>query len=202
MARKGRNVNIETRLFGGFETRTEEVNGYTFLHGRAVPYNVPEYIGTFNEVHLPGSFAKTIREAAAALPLLLFHDSKQFPVGRIDKWEDTETGLDGVWKLDSGENAQRAAKLAADGMLTGMSIGFKPIKNRSIKRVEKFDPRLGADYVDTIFRSESKLVEVSLTPTPAFDDARVTLVRSFENTRATRKLEAWSEIVENLRQTR
>ena len=181
-------LQIEGRLFSGLQLRaqTETVNGYTFLHGRAVPYDVPTSIGYFMETHEPGSLAKSIKEAARALPLLIFHDSRTWPVGVADTWEDTPTGLDGIWKLDQSEEAQRAAQLADDGLLTGMSIGFVPIRSRwEFIDDREWNPSLGPEHMDTVYREESRLMEVSLTPTPAFKDAAVSLVRSFDNKRRT-----------------
>lgn len=195
----------ESRVFDRLLLRadTETVNGLTFLHGRAVPYDTPTTIGGwFQEEHAAGSFAKSIKEAARALPLLLFHDARSFPIGKADTWEDGPTGLDGIWKLDSSDEAQRAARLADDEMLSFMSIGFSPIRSEWTF-TEEFNPDKGPDYMDKVRRLESRLVETSLVSTPAFKDATVTLVRSADARRreieSQRKLKAWREELAKLR---
>ncbi|WP_293784111.1 HK97 family phage prohead protease [uncultured Aeromicrobium sp.] len=198
-------TQTEKRVFTGarIETRAEQVNGYTFLHGRAVPYDTPADIGWFLEEHAPGSLAKSIKEAARALPLLLFHDSHAFPIGRADKWEDSELALDGIWKLDNSEEAQRAAQLAEDEMLAHMSIGFAPIRSQWTF-VEDWNPEIGVEGKDRVRRTESRLLEVSLVSTPAFKDAAVTLVRSHDHGRphpgtGKRQVDAWRKQLEELR---
>lgn len=140
---------------------------FEVMAGRAVPYGVEESIGWFIEVHEAGSFKKTIRENPN-LPLLLFHDARRFPVGRVEKWDDREDGLHAVWALDTSDDAQEAARLASDRMLTGLSIGFAPIRTMWEDR----------DGVEVAHRQESRLLEVSLTPVPAFAGASVEMVRS------------------------
>lgn len=143
-----------------------------YLEGIAVPYNTWADIGWFMEAHAPGSFAKSIREAARGLPLLMFHDSKSLPVGVSHEWRDTTDHLGCVWRIDTKDDlAVEAARKAADGILTGLSIGFAPIKT-TWETDEK-----GLDWAT---RTESRLLEVSLTPTPAFAGAAVTMVRSRE----------------------
>ena len=153
-----------------------------FIEGRAVPYGAPENMGWYLEEHTLGEFTRTITDHPD-LPLLLFHDSQTWPVGVADEWRDNEAGLDCVWRLDGSVEAQRAAQLAADGMLTGLSIGFIPIRSEwEFVDDDEWDPAAGV--MDRVTRLESRLLEVSLTPTPAFADAQVSLVRSREPRRA------------------
>lgn len=163
----------ELRLYQGLELR--DVNndeGSRYLEGRAVPYGVWQDVGWYMEKIRAGAFKKSIREAARRLPLLLFHDSRSFPVGVSEKWIESDDGLDVVWKLDSSERAQEAARLAREGMLTGLSVGFV-----GIQAERTYDEDAGISYVERI---EARLMEVSLTPTPAYAGAKVALVRSHE----------------------
>lgn len=162
----------ELRVFRGLELRDVAADGARWLEGRAVPYGVWQDVGWYMEMIRKGAFAKSIREAARRLPLLLFHNSQSFPVGVSHKWTENDDGLDVVWKLDSSEMAQEAARLANEEMLTGLSVGFQ-----GIQAERTYDEESGLSWVE---RTEGRLLEVSLTPTPAYAGAKVALVRSRE----------------------
>lgn len=198
----------EARIYPavGIELRAEKVNGHQFLHGRAVPYDDPADIGWYLEEHAPGSLAKSIKEAARSLPLVLEHDDR-FPIGVASEWDDSAAALDGIWKLDSSERAQEAARLATpdengNAMLGYMSIRFAPIRSQW-EYVEDFNPSLGADHKDKVRRLESRLVEVSLVTTPAFARATVEFVRTAERQRVledpTAAVKAWRDELDKLR---
>ena len=162
----------ELRVFRGLELRDVDADGARWLEGRAVPYGTWQDVGWYMEMIKKGAFAKSIKEAARRLPLLLFHDSRSFPVGVSERWTETDDGLDVVWKLDTSERAQEAARLASEGMLTGLSVGFQ-----GIQAERTYDDETGLSWVE---RTEARLLEVSLTPTPAYAGAKVALVRSRE----------------------
>lgn len=163
----------EVRTFRGLELRdTDTTESGSYLEGRAVPYGTWQDVGWYMEMIRKGAFAKSIREAARKLPLLLWHDSRSFPVGVSEKWTESDDGLDVVWRLDTSDMAQEAARLAREGMLTGLSVGFIGI---SAERT--YDEDTGVSWVE---RTEARLLEVSLTPTPAYAGAKVALVRSRE----------------------
>jgi len=166
----------EVRTFRGLEFRDAELSeSGKWLEGRAVPYDVWQDVGWYMEKIQKGCFAKSIREAARNLPLLLWHDGRSFPIGRSHKWTDANEGLDCVWEIDSADIAQEAARLARTQMLTGLSVGFAPIHGGTDR---KFDEDAGISYM---LRTEARLLEVSLTPTPAYAGAKVSLVRSRES---------------------
>jgi HK97 family phage prohead protease len=179
---------------------------YRYLEGRAVPYDTWADIGWFVESHAAGSFKKSTREAAKAAPLLLFHDHSRFPVGHAERWAHEDDGLHGVWRLNDRAEAQQAAVLAESGDLVGLSIGFQPIRS-DWALVDDWNPDLGQDHKDRVLRTESRLLEVSLTPTPAFAEAMVTEVRAaLAYTRAARQVflgpravDHWRAEVERLR---
>lgn len=165
---------VEGRVYSAsLALRDTQVTGTThrYLEGRAAPYGVAANTGWYTELLAPGCFAKSIKEAARALPLLLFHDGRSMDsiIGMAESWEERADGLWGVWRLSDEEHAQRAARMAADGMLAHMSVGFVPIRSETV-----YDEQDAA----TITRLEARLVEVSLTPTPAYKDALVSKVRS------------------------
>jgi len=173
---------------------------FKFLEGRAVPYGEWASIGWFLEAHQKGSLDRTIDGAAKHLPLLLFHNNRSWPIGHVDSWRSDDGGLNGVWRLNETAEAQQAATLANAGDLTGMSIGFIPIRSEW-QQVEDWAPDLGPDHMDRVTRMESRLLEVSLTPTPAFAGAEVALVRTMERPRARResRLDGWRRELERLR---
>lgn len=164
----------------------------SYLEGRAVPYGVPTSVGWYTEIVEAGCFAKSIREAARGLPLLLFHDSRSLGaiVGVSERWTEKADGLHGLWRLEQSEEAQQAARMAESGSLGYMSVGFQPVRS-----ITTFSDDPDDDEV-TITRVEARLLEVSLTPTPAYADATVTKVRTAE--RSMRR-EAERQEVDDLR---
>lgn len=151
---------------------------YRFLEGRAVPYDVYADLGWFLEQHAAGSFAQSTKAGTGKnLPLLLWHENRSWPIGKAESWTHADGALDGVWRLNDSAEAQRAATAADAGELVGLSIGFAPIRS-DWTYVDDWNPDLGADHKDRVTRLESRLLEVSLTPTPAFEDAEVALVRT------------------------
>jgi hypothetical protein len=201
----------ETRTYGvRLELRDVQAIGkapYKYLEGRAVPYDVFETISWFREQHAQDSFKQSTKGGSGTrLPLLLFHDNRSFPIGHAEKWTHDD-GLNGVWQLNDSPEAQRAATMAEAGDLVGMSVGFQPIRS-AWDFVEDWAPELGPEHMDRVTRLESRLVEVSLTPTPAFQDAEVLVVRSAlghgmraDGAPVPRKsdVEAWREVVDGLR---
>jgi hypothetical protein len=149
---------------------------YTTLEGRAVPYGEEANLRWFLESHDPASMKKTTAGAAKEAPLLLFHNNATWPIGHAVDWRHGD-GLDGVWRLNATGEAQRAAEMANSGDLTGLSIGFIPIRSKW-EFVDEWDPDGGPDHMDRVTRLENRLIEVSITPTPAFAGAQVTSIRN------------------------
>lgn len=141
----------------------------------AVPYDTWTQLGWgVAERMLSGVFDKSIREAKRGLPLLLFHDNKSMPIGKSDAWTlDDPAGLIGAWQVDvADEVAREAARKVRDGYLNGASVGFQPIPSR-ITTVwndeDGWDERMSrADAELQITHHEGRLLETSLTPTPAY----------------------------------
>lgn len=173
-----------------------------FIEGTAVPFGEWADLGWFVEQHAADSLKRSTKSnAGARLPLLLFHDNRSFPIGHAEEWKH-EAGLRGVWRLNDTAQAQRAAEAANAGDLLGLSIGFAPIRS-DWQYAEDWNPDLGADHKDRVTRLESRLLEVSLTPTPAFEGASVEVVRTafdlatrsaMARDNGARELNAWREI--------
>lgn len=202
----------EVRTFPVLEFREfEGTASGKYLEGRAVPYNRWADIGWFRERFLPGAFAKSIREAARKLPLLLWHDNRTFPIGVSQEWRDNDDGLDAVWDIDVDDpRAVEAARKAERGELTGLSIGFAPIEKRGKNaKGELVDLNNEIDVdelgVMSITRREARLLEVSLTPTPAYAGAQVSLVRSRAphqgqgQRRRSAEFDAWTKYLDEIK---
>lgn len=138
------------------------------MTGKAAPYGGVHDIGAFTETLQPGAFTKSIREAAAHLPLLMHHNHESIPVAKALEWEERDDGLYGVWEFDSRSEAVEAARLADEGFLTGLSVGFQTIRSHRDDSGEK----------PHIVRTEARLLETSMVAIPAYDEARVIAVRS------------------------
>jgi len=175
----------ERRLFTtGLALRDAQAVGrpYRYIEGRAVPYDAWATVTNswgerFRELHRYGSFKRTTNgRSGSKLPFLLFHDNRKWPIGHAESWSHPDDGLHGVWKLNDTPDAQQAAKLADNGDLIGLSIGFV---DASPPVIENGDPYAeDEDGLPAVTRVESRLLEVSMTPTPAFVDAEVTMIRS------------------------
>lgn len=168
---------LEARVFGLELREIETTDSLSMIRGMAVPYGEWANIGWFMESFVRGSLTKSINEAARRLPLNLFHDNRSFPIGSADKWDDEDRGLFGTWRLTDELEAQRAARLAQSGDLTGLSIEFSPIRSRWTE-AHDWNPDLGPDHLDKVERLEARLGAVALCQTPAYVDAGVQLVRS------------------------
>jgi|SRR5215471_13705654 len=208
-------VAAETRpqLSTILELRDVEISGrpYQYIEGRAVPFEEWATIGWFLEQHAAGAFRATTKGGnGKRAPLLLFHDNRSYPIGLPEKWAHDDGGLDGVWRLNDSAEAQRAAKHAEAGELS-LSIGFTPLRSEW-QRVDDWAPELGPEHMDRVTRLENRLVEVSLTPTPAFAGATISNVRSAERIETRdadarrdgwspkrRAVDSWRELVDGLR---
>lgn len=163
------------------------------IQGRAVPYGVEIDLGWYFESMAPGVFTKSIREAARELPLLLFHDGRSLDtvVGKATAWQenvkgsDGISGLEGVWELDADESADRALAKVESGSLNFMSVGFQP-KAGDLGSEYRWDD----DDELHVLRKEARLLEVSLTPTPAYADAIASKARH-QVTPGRPRLERW-----------
>lgn len=168
----------EARVFTPEVREVETTENLSMMRGLAIPYNEWANIGFFMESFAPEAFSRSINRAAdrrlrngSGLALNLFHDKRSFPIGAATEWQEEEGGLYGVWRLDNSAEAQRAAKMAADGMLTGLSIEFQPVTS-------DWTPAQSPDFIEKVRRVEARLGAVALVQTPAYESAGVQLVRS------------------------
>lgn len=165
-----RHARLQTRTVAVLDKAATAV-GVRYIEGRAVPYNEWTDIGGYLEQIAPGAFTKSLK-TKSDLPLLVFHDSKSWPVGVAEKWTEKADGLYGLWRIDVEDPSSAAAlhKVEA-GLVTGLSIGFLPDPNTDTITTDR-------DGTTRVTRHAGRLLEVSLVPTPAYVGAQVTKIRA------------------------
>jgi HK97 family phage prohead protease len=138
--------------------------------GLVAPYNVRADVGPFTETLRPGVFKKSIAQAARALPLHVMHRHDEVPVGKAVGWEDGSEGLVGDFLFDSRSDAQEAARLAEEGLLSALSVGFLPLESGT-----RWDFSGDKPHADRI---EARMLEASLCSVPVYEKAGVLAMRS------------------------
>jgi len=107
-----------------------------------------------------GAFSRAISAGGGGLPLLWQHDEKQ-PIGRIEKIEEDARGLRVIGRITrASHGGQDAAALVGEGAVSGLSIGYRPV--RAARR------RNGAREL-----TDLDLIEISLVTFPMQPLARV-----------------------------
>lgn len=139
--------------------------------GLVAPYNVAADVGPFTETLRPGVFAKSVRQAARNLPLHVLHKHDEIPVGKATAWEETDEGLVGSFAFDTRADAQEAARLAEEGLLSALSVGFVPLDPHG----SRWNTTSKKPHVD---RLEARLIEASLCSVPVYEQAGVLSMRS------------------------
>jgi HK97 family phage prohead protease len=166
-------TEIETRTvtFDGIETRTDD-DGFRHLVGIVVPwdgeYRMPNGL---TESFERGAFTKTLQERGDRIPLYQQHESRStLPVGNSVNWENTADGLVADFRMARTERAAEVLSLADDGMVTGLSVGFIPVRSRTETR----------GTGQHVVRVEARMDHVGFVAQPAYDGARVLAVRHFD----------------------
>ena len=131
-------------------------------HGLAVPYGTETMIGGMRESFAPETFDI---ENVIGKPLAYRHGE---PVGKITGAENREDGLYIDFDIVDTALGRDAAVLARSSVIKGLSVGFNPIKS-AMSRAK-----------DSIQHTAANLLEVSLTPYPAYATAGVSSIREGE----------------------
>lgn len=140
---------------------------------RVVPYNVSAQVRDapdaepYLEQFAPGAFARAVR--APDRVQFRYHHGQGLAdwIGRGVQFAEGDGGLDGSVRVLPGVFGDQALTLVDEGMLRGVSVGFQDLARRN---------RRAGD--GAIIRERCHLVEVSLTPEPAYAGAAVTGRRS------------------------
>lgn len=146
------------------EIRLDAVGAQTFevdvekrtIKGLVVPYGTPAISNGQRWQFSQG----TIKFAdVSRVKLWIQHDSNR-AVGVATELDDRPEGLFGSFKVARGAEGDQALSLAEDGVLDGLSIG--------LRQGGKYRRQGNVNHA-----VEAPAMEVSLTPAPSFDDARV-----------------------------
>lgn len=170
-----RTVAPEARVTAqDFELRSVEDDGL-YLEGVACPFNVWTDVGSYDERFAPTIFDTTLSRNPDRVPLMVGHKVSDIAIGRPVEWLKEDGCLRGIWRFDSRDEARETARMAADGILTGLSVHFVPGRKRSDNTIER-----DADNGNRpkVTRHNARLLEVSLVSVPAYEGASVTLVRT------------------------
>lgn len=152
-------------------TETDDGAGWT-ITARAVPYGqATEIIPGWTEEIAPGALR------ASSQGPLLFRDHEK-PIGRITEMRDADGGLEIDAVISATPLGDETRQLIADGVLSRMSIGFRPDP-------DGFDVKRRPDGTQhTVIRSAT-LYEVSVVAFPAYDDTPITDQRTAHTTERT-----------------
>ena len=152
----------------GFEIR-EDDDGH-HLVGIVAPFGALYDAGAYLERFAPTAFDKTIRERGNRVALLEQHATDRMPIGRAMSWEKTNDGLIADFLLARTQRADEARTLAMDGFVTGFSVGFIPVRTRNLEMNGKTLRE----------RVEVRLDHVGFVRNPAYQEAQLLSVRSFD----------------------
>lgn len=154
--------------FAGSPFEIKELNDGGRIEGLLAGFGDVDHGG---DKLLPGCLTKSLATRTTPLPMLLFHDMKR-PIGAWKEWQERSEGLYVKGSLTlSTRDGQEAHALARDGALTGLSIGWQPVRG-------DVDQKTGTRHV-----SEAILHEGSLVAIPMHDRTRVTAIKSITNAR-------------------
>jgi HK97 family phage prohead protease len=122
--------------------------------------------GQFWEEFQRGAFAKSIKEKPSGFKLNMLHDTQgRLPIGVSVLSREDALGLFQEFRVSKTAAGDEVLALAADGVPLGLSIGFRPVKDR------------WSDDKSRVWRLEAALRETSIVNEPAYQDAMVTGVR-------------------------
>ena len=153
------------------ELRSVDAGGRTVV-GVVAPYDEVTYLGPHPDGELirRGAFRRSIGQRKR-IPLLRNHEIDR-TLGWSSRFAEGETGLEGEFVVNQGGPGDDLLDELRDGYLTGMSVGFRPIKTERGER--------GVHHV-----VEAALVEVSMVGIPAYQGAGMLALRSADAVAAT-----------------
>ena len=129
--------------------------------------SVFDVVDSQKDIILRGAFAQTLKGRVSDIKMLWQHQQNQ-PIGVFEKMFEDTRGLyvEGKLLLDVAK-AKEAYALLKEGAISGLSIGYSPIKWR-------IDEKTGVRLL-----AQVDLWEVSLVTFPANDAAKITVVKQY-----------------------
>jgi HK97 family phage prohead protease len=147
-----------------FSSQIEAADGERrVIAGKIVPFESVGHTSVGKVV-----FAKNSIEIGdpGKIKMLMQHAADR-PIGRMQKFNETEDGIYASFKISASMAGQEAIILASEQLIDGLSVGVDV--NKSIQK---------KDY---LYVTSATLREVSLVESPAFSAAQVTKVAASEN---------------------
>lgn len=153
------------------------VEGRTIV-GLAVPF---ERVSTvcdgpgqrpYKEAFRRGAFMRTIAERGDRVKAHVEHQDQRLPIGRAVHLEERANGLETHLRVSATSDGNDVLALVRDGVLSGLSIGFRPIRH--------------SDEGGVKYRTEVALNEISVVDRPAYPDAQIESLRSILGTPTSR----------------
>jgi hypothetical protein len=129
--------------------------------GYAAVFDRPDRGG---DVVRAGAFARSLKRAARAVPLLWQHQQGR-PIGRVEYLKEDGRGLRVIARLSESASGREAAALLREGTVSGLSFGYRVREAKG--------PSTGSGPVCLRELTELDLVEVSLVTLPMQPKARV-----------------------------
>lgn len=132
------------------------------IGGLVVPFDKPSkpvLLDGVPRIHsfTRGAFARTIKERLAKIRLHVEHEQKSLPVGKALEFREEGDGLHSRFEIANTSLGNDALTLVRDDYLTSFSVGISPIQFR--------------EEGERIIHLESRIDEVSLVSSPAFEGA-------------------------------
>nr|WP_257213870.1 HK97 family phage prohead protease [Rhodococcus pyridinivorans] len=121
--------------------------------------------GPYRERFLKGSTARSIRERAHKIRLMVGHDTRRLPIGTTVEMVEADDGLHAAFRISETADGNDALTLIRDGIVDSFSIGFIPLRSQR-----------ASDGV--IERLEVSIREVSLVFQGAYPGAKLAGVRA------------------------
>lgn len=141
------------------------------LVGIAAPFNSPALImsrsGQYEESFRKGAFSRSIAQKANKIKVHYQHDKHRL-IGAAQKLEERDQGLYVELRVSKTREGDEVLELVRDGALDSFSVGFIPVKGKDIWTADR----------SKVERTEVKLLEISVTQFPAYQDAEILAVRN------------------------
>ena len=125
--------------------------------------------------------------AVSKIKLLAQHNTND-PIGRAKSFNETASGIDGVFKLSAASKATDYLLMASEGLIDGLSVGVEVLASKEMKD-------------GTLVVTSAILKEVSLVESPAFTDARVLEVAASETEPVEEEVSVTEEVTEETQPT-